>query len=378
MKILHLTNTDLRVDNRILKELKAVYTIENSIAKGFGVFESQFSLQDNLDLEVQIENINLLIRHLSFLPKVLSLPFQLIEISIRFFLKGVIFRPEIIHCHDTMVLPVGVILSVLFNSKLIYDAHELESEKHNQSKFLGKSTLFIEKLAWKKIDLLISVSPSIIDWYQEHIGIKENLLILNSPALKMKNEVNYSDNYLREKFNISENCKIFIYIGILSDGRGIDLYLDVFQSPEITSHIVFLGDGKYEKKVKEATLNFNNIHYHPTVKADYIIDIAKSADVGLLLIKSSSLSYYYCLPNKLFEYVFSRLFILSSDYPELKQIIEEYELGVCIPPQFKDLRNKIIEIEGQLLRPSIKNLHSLSWEFQLNKLQKAYKQLIKK
>ena len=141
---------------------------------------------------------------------------------------------------------------------------------------------------------------------------------------------------------------------------------------------VFLGFGKYEKTVKEASLNFKNIHYHPIVKADDIIDIAKSADVGLLMIKSNSLSYYYCLPNKLFEYAFSKIYILSSDFPDLKQIIEEFELGVCIPPQFKDLKNKIIEIEGQLLRPSIKNLNSLSWEFQSEKIQKAYKQLIKK
>ena len=204
------------------------------------------------------------------------------------------------------------------------------------------------------------------------------MLILNSPSLKIENEVNYSDNYLRDKFNIPKNCKIFIYIGLLSDGRCIDLNLNVFQSPGITSHIVFLGFGKYEKTVKEASLNFKNIHYHPIVKADDIIDIAKSADVGLLMIKSNSLSYYYCLPNKLFEYAFSKIYILSSDFPDLKQIIEEFELGVCIPPQFKDLKNKIIEIEGQLLRPSIKNLNSLSWEFQSEKIQKAYKQLIKK
>ena len=90
MKILHLTNTDLRFDNRILKELKGVCKIENSRVKAIGVFEAQFSLPDNLDLDIQTENINLLTRYLSFLPKVFMLFFNLIEISIRFFLKGII------------------------------------------------------------------------------------------------------------------------------------------------------------------------------------------------------------------------------------------------------------------------------------------------
>ena len=73
MKILHLTNTDLRFDNRILKELKGVCKIENSRVKAIGVFEAQFSLPDNLDLDIQTENINLLTRYLSFLPKVFML-----------------------------------------------------------------------------------------------------------------------------------------------------------------------------------------------------------------------------------------------------------------------------------------------------------------
>ena len=46
--------------------------------------------------------------------------------------RGIKF--EVIHCHDTLVLPIGYLLKKIKKSKLIYDAHELESNKKGQSK----------------------------------------------------------------------------------------------------------------------------------------------------------------------------------------------------------------------------------------------------
>ena len=56
---------------------------------------------------------------------------------------------------------------------IIYDAHELESNKNGQSYLLSKITLLIEKLSWPSISLLISVSESIIYWYEYHLGRKK-------------------------------------------------------------------------------------------------------------------------------------------------------------------------------------------------------------
>ena len=44
-------------------------------------------------------------------------------------------KPHVIHCHDTLVLPIGFFYKILNKTKLIYDAHELESEKMDKLKF---------------------------------------------------------------------------------------------------------------------------------------------------------------------------------------------------------------------------------------------------
>jgi glycosyltransferase involved in cell wall biosynthesis len=241
---------------------------------------------------------------------------------------------------------------------------------------LSVFTLLIEKISWRYIDFLISVSPSIINWYNVTLGVKESLLILNSPHLKPEKLHLVTNDYLREKFKIPEDCKVFVYLGIIGKGRGIDLYLNAFQSQEINSHIVFIGFGEYVKKVQDCTLNSRKIHYHSSVKHDEVVEITKSADVGLAMIEAVSLSDYYCLPNKLFEYAFSGLFILASDFPDMKKVIQDFDLGICSSWDLESIKQKIVEIETEDIKKSTRDLSSLSWQYQAEKLLKAYHHLL--
>jgi glycosyltransferase involved in cell wall biosynthesis len=377
IKVLHLTHTDVRLDSRILKELSAIRKSKQTLIMAIGISDDNLSHCKFKEVDKGLTSLILYSKFIKYFSARLTAYLCLTEFYIRLIWKGLLFRPKIIHCHDTIVLPVGVILSLLFNSKLIYDAHELESQKNGQSKVLSKITLFIEKISWRFIDLLITVSPSIIDWYQKNLGKKESLLILNSPQLKLENYDAESNNYLREKFNIPENRKVFVYLGIIGKGRGIDLYLSAFQSKEINSHVVFIGFGEDVKKIQDCSLNSKKIHYHPVVKHDEVVKIAKSADVGLAMIEAVSLSDYYCLPNKLFEYAFSGLFILASDFPDMKKVIQDFDLGVCCSLDIESIKQEIIYIEGQDLKPSTKDLSTLSWQYQSEKLLNSYNKIIK-
>ena len=376
-KVLHLTHTDVRLDSRILKELSAIRENKKILIMAIGKSDDNIFYSKLKEVDKELKSLILYSKLFRYFSLRLTTYLCLLEFYIRLIWKGLLFRPKIIHCHDTVVLPVGVILSILFNSKLIYDAHELESQTNGQSKVLSKITLFIEKISWRFIDLFITVSPSIIDWYQKNLGKKESLLILNSPQLILENHNTESNNYLREKFNIPENCKVFIYLGILGKGRGIDLYLNAFQSKEINSHIVFIGFGEDVKKIQDCSLNSKKIHYHPAVKHNEVVKIARSADVGLVMIEEVTLSYYFCLPNKLFEYAFSGLFILASDFPDMKKVIQDFDLGMCTPVDYEAFKKRVIEIEALDIKPSTKDLYTLSWQFQAKKLLKHYENILK-
>ena len=380
MNILHLTQTDINSDSRILKEMQSIAK-SNSFYKviGIGVTQNKGANHtDNVE-SINIHSIILKARKWVFLPRLLRYTCSLVELTFKMFLKAKKLKPNVIHCHDTLVLPLGGILKLVTGAKLIYDAHELESDRSGLTRILGQLTLFVEKFLWRYVDVLIVVSPSIDTWYKENIGEKYSEIILNSPMLEKIGSVN-NNFYLREHFSISKDSRIFLYIGILGYGRGIDLITEAFKNSDLKSSLVFLGYGELSEELKSLAEEYPNIYVHDAVPHEKVVTVAKSADVGLCLIQNVSLSDYYCLPNKLFEYCFAEIPVLASDFPDISETVEKYKLGKCTALESDSIYNAIKEFEDMEELPSInaQDLYSLSWASQEEKLIKLYDSVVDK
>lgn len=377
--LLHLSPTDIRYDSRILKELKALESIDNTKLMAFGIDDDE-GHQYSIDSPIYIRTFKLVTKKIKYLPRPIKYFVNLIEAIFRLTVPAIRLSPSIIHCHDTLFLPIALLVKFFCNSKIIYDAHELESDKAGQSKALAKFTLFIERISWKKINLLISVSPSIISWYNKNFSKIESELILNSPQLDITKK-GVKSRYLRDKFNIPDEHKIFLYLGIIAaKGRGVEFYLDTFKRSDVKSHIVFVGYGAYSDEVKNAAANYHNIHYHEAVPHDKVVEVSTSADVGLCLLEPVSLSDYYCLPNKLFEYAFAGLYVLACDFPDIKELVDTYSLGSTCKLEINDIHDKISDIECQNIEHynvNTEKLYPLSWAYQAEKLVRSYKSLLK-
>ena len=375
-KILHLTQTDIRSDSRILKEISVAE------ASGYEVYGIGIRLDDgvtsssSIDLE-KINCIPIFFKKLLHLLKIFQHFLTFFEFLIRSFFQSIKIKPDIVHCNDTLVLPIGVLVKLFTNAKLVYDAHELESDRNGLSRFLGKITLLIEKVLWRFVDALIVVSPSIEDWYKSNVGEKLSVVVLNSPVIESQTLLN-SDDYLREHFGIPKGVKVFLYVGILSHGRGIELILEAFESENIESSLVFLGYGPLSNSLKEKSKQRNNIYVHDAVKHEKVVSIAKTADVGLCLIQNVSLSDYFCLPNKLFEYCFSGIPVLASNFPDISKVVNLYKLGVCVDLNVEDVIEGIKRFESDDLDVnfSVSDLSELDWESQAHKLTQLYENVL--
>ncbi len=376
MNVLHLTHTDINSDSRILKEMHSLSKLDSYQVSGIGALMNKDHVSNNLDF-INIYSIVLTSRKLIFLPSIIMHSLSVLELTYKMIFKAVKLKPKIIHCHDTLVLPLGAIVKLFTGAKLIYDAHELESDKNSLTKTLGKMTLFVEKILWKFIDALIVVSPSIDKWYKDNVGKKHSEIILNSPVLESNVSID-DKSYLREYFSISKNSKIFLYIGGLVDGRGIDLIVEAFKNTDLKSSLVFLGYGKLSDDLKKLSQKYPNIYVHDAVPHEKVVSIAKSADVGLCLIQNVSLSDYYCLPNKLFEYCFAEIPVLASDFPDISYTVEKYSLGKCCKLDSKSIYKAIREFEDtkNLTKINANDLYDLSWGAQEEKLIKLYDKLI--
>ncbi len=307
----------------------------------------------------------------------------LVELTVRLAFRGVCMRPSIVHCHDYVVLPAGWLVSMLVGSSIIYDAHELESERNGMSLRASRLCLFIERWCWRRVSLLVSVSAPILEWYASNLGPKRSVLVLNAPVLPLPSEGDTEGSrrslghqkYFHRRFNIPAEAPVFIYLGYLMRGRGIERVLDVFRRPGLCSHVVFMGNGD-AVGVADHAKQFPRIHHHSAVPHDQVVKLVREADCGLCLIEDVSLSDRLCLPNKLFEYAFAGVPVLASRLPEIARMVEEFRLGICCDNDADSIEAAVRRIEREGIVAPSGDLTELSWETQAKRLQEAYRVLL--
>ncbi len=375
LRSLHISHTDINFDSRILKEMTALSESNKYSLFGIGVAMKEGNAASAQSRSLQIDSIILKSRSFKYLPVFIRHALSLIELTVKMSVKAIKLRPNIVHGNDTLVLPLCVILKLVTGARLIYDAHELESNRNGLTPALSKITFITEKILWPFIDYLIVVSPSIQEWYQNHIGRKPSEVILNSPALHPaeRSTSHFDRNYLRQKYNIAANEKIFVYVGIFGKGRGIEGLIDIFSRLK-GAHLVLIGYGDLTESIKKCAAEFPNIHVHPAVPHEEVVNITRSADVGFCMISNVSLSDYYCLPNKLFEYCFAGVPVIASDFPDIMNVVNNFNLGVCCGQEKDSIREAIELFLNKTTDDQIdtETLKELSWESQKSKLLRVY------
>ena len=307
--------------------------------------------------------------------------FMYVELAIRMILRAFLFRPTVVHCNDWFVLPIAVLIKKILRTKLVYDAHELESKTTTDPNIPGSFVERLERLLWPSVDFFTTVSPSIRDWYMDKFGEKPSEIILNSPMLEAGSKILDAAshaNYLRDKFGISESTKIYLYIGMLISGRGIDLVLEAFEQTHTNSAVVFLGEGYLDNKILTTAKDNSRIYLHKKVPHDQVVRLAQDADYGLCMIENVSLSDYFCIPNKLLEYAFSGLPVVASKLPEIQRIVDEFGLGECFDNSVEELV-RVLEKNADINVVAHKDkakLWPLSWEAQSIKLEEVFETVL--
>lgn len=339
-KILYLSQSNIVDDSRIIKYMK-IATKTGFKTRGFGVTRKYYGLKEKIkDKKIKLLNLGFI----KPLPKVLKNIFEPIAFFFSFFLPALNYRPSIVHCNDVTPLPLAVACKIFLNSKIIYDAHELESNKNGISPFLSILVLTLEKIFWKKIDFFITVSLSIQKWYLDRLGPKKSQVIYNSPEIEPWK--NNKQNILKQKFNLPKRSKILVYSGVIGFGRGLEPFFKYFLNNKGHVHFVLLGywEQKFYDKFFCKIKSSKNIHFFKAVKPSKVCKVLSCADYGLCTIENVSLSDYYCMPNKLFEYAFSKIKIIGSKFPEIEKFLKQTKIGFCIHNQ-ENVKSILLNIQ---------------------------------
>lgn len=309
------------------------------------------------------------------------LPFQVLkylEFVVRAFF--LVRKGDFIHCNDLDALTVGYFCKIFrfprkAELKVIYDAHELETEVNGLTSFRKKIAKILEKTMIGKADALITVCDSIAEIYMDQYQIEKPFVVRNIPQFE---EVNGS-SLLRQIHDIPANKFVFISQGMLSPGRGLEILLDIAeQNQEDDFVVVFMGKGILEERIQASAFNFDNVVFQPFVKSEEIISYTSSADCGICFFEDNCLSHHYVLPNKMFEYMMAEIPIVVSNLPEMQKFADETGVGFSAEQgSHEDLSRvmrKVMRLEKSAIKKKlIEAKKSYNWEGEEIVLLEAYK-----
>lgn len=234
---------------------------------------------------------------------------------------------DVISVHTIALLPIGALVKAGLGTRLVYDAHELETETHGRSGLRQALARMLERSMIAAADLTIVVSPGIENWYRRTYGLKNIITVLNAPERSTK----LPSNRIREATGVGTDRTVLLYQGALVSGRGIDHLLTA--APALADRgydLVFMGYGSMRARIEGVAAIQSNVHFLPAVAPAEVMAYTSSADIGLCSIEDSCLSYRLSLPNKLFEYLFSGLPVIASDLPDMARILQLHRVGTVV------------------------------------------------
>ena len=145
---------------------------------------------------------------------------------------------------------------------------------------------------------------------------------------------------LRCALSIPTDKKLLIYVGGITFNRGLEeLIISLDSLPDC--YLVCMGYGTEPFKQRLLDLASDTgvkdrFFFFGPVPTNEVVCFAAGADLGVAPIANACMSYYYCSPNKLFEYMNAGLPVIASNFPELEKVVLGHEIGLTFDPADPD------------------------------------------
>ena len=175
---------------------------------------------------------------------------------------------------------------------------------------------------------------------------------------------------LKESLGL-KNKIIISYLGTHGLAHGLKFILEsISKIPNPDIHFLFIGDGaEKENLIKYSkTLHSKNFTFLESVTKSEIPLYIEISDYSLVNLKKSD-EFKNVIPSKIFENIAMYKPILLGVEGESKELIDDYEVGVCFKPENKESFLNAIKDIQKLDRESFKvNCNKMLADFDRNNI----------
>ncbi len=246
---------------------------------------------------------------------------------------------DVLVANDLDTLPANYLASRLKRIPLVYDSHEYFTEV---PELIGRPVVksiwtWLEKILVPRVDAAYTVCASIAEVYHDLYGI-DFKVVRNLPVCSER------ESHLSESPVKTDNTKIILYQGALNLGRGIESAIRAMQYVD-GAMLWLAGDGDLTSQLKQLVTELKletKVRFLGRLQLDQLSEVTRQASLGISLEEDLGLNYRFALPNKLFDYIQSGVPVLVSNLPEMKHIVDQYQIGaIADTHQRKELAEKI-------------------------------------
>lgn len=303
------------------------------------------------------------------------------EYNIRLLLFLLFHKVNLLVSNDLDTLPANYFAHKIKSVPIVYDSHEYYTatpELVNRP-FVQGVWKKIEKFIFPKLQDIITVNESIANLYSIEYGKK--LFIIHNVPRKPINKLSVTAAELG--FNSKKHL-------IILQGAGINIQRGAEEAVQAMQYVdnailLIIGGGDVIEDLKMLSVKLglsDKIVFMPRMPYKELMKYTSAAEIGLTLDKDTNINYRFSLPNKLFDYIHAGTPVLSSALPEIKRIVEQYEIGLLIENHDpKHIASKISymlenDFKSKLNENLEKAANELNWENEETTLKLVYSKYV--
>jgi len=216
------------------------------------------------------------------------------------------------------------------NCRLIYDSHEyyIGVPELVSRPSVQKFWRSIEKRTVPKVDVMYTVNESIAELYRNEYK-REVKVVRNISDFK-----GFNAEQTKEQLGLPTDKAIVIIQGAgINIERGGEELIEAIQLVE-NAVLIFVGDGDVLPKLKARVAEMkweSTVLFFGKRPYDELMNFTHLSSVGISMDKDTNVNYRFSLPNKIFDYIHAGIPLLVSDLPEIRRIVEGYDIGLICP-----------------------------------------------
>ncbi|MEN9611669.1 MAG: hypothetical protein RLZZ628_2483, partial [Bacteroidota bacterium] len=176
-----------------------------------------------------------------------------------------------------------------------------------------------------------------------------------------------------------------LYQGALNAGRGLETAMEAML--QIEGAILWLaGEGDLSQLLRQQVENQQLTHkvkFLGFIAPKDLPQLTAQATIGLNLLDNKSLSYYYSLANKFFDYMQYGVPQITMRFPEYEQICSNYPVAelvedLSVPALVHAIRHLLEDdnYHNQLKINALNAAQIFNWENESKQLIQFYKQIV--